>query len=69
VHAFEAAAKPRQVIVATDISPYPAGLALAILIVLYGVLPIYDRRRTLGYAFPRLARSGPSNFTLKEAQS
>jgi mxaL protein len=68
VHEFEAAAKPRQVVVATDIRPYPAGLALALLIVLYGVLPIYDRLRAPSYAFPRLARSRASNFTLKEAQ-
>ena len=69
MHEFEAAAKPRKVVVATDIRPYPAGLALALLIVLYGALPIYDRLRSLGYAFPRLARPRTSNFILKEAQS
>jgi mxaL protein len=45
LQAFEAAARPRNVVVATDVRPYPAGLALALLIVLFGALPLYERLR------------------------
>lgn len=40
---FESVAEPREVVVATDIRPYPAALALLLLIILYGVLPLRDR--------------------------
>ncbi|WP_069438284.1 vWA domain-containing protein [Methyloceanibacter methanicus] len=38
-----AVAQPRDVRVAADIRPYPAGLAFLLLIVLYGVLPLRER--------------------------
>jgi mxaL protein len=69
VEAFEAAAKPREVVVATDIRPYPAGIALALLIMLYGALPLYEALRKAGYAFPRFASARPSHLNWKEAQS
>jgi mxaL protein len=40
--AFEAVAHPRDVVVATDIRPYPAGFALLLLIILFGVLRLRD---------------------------
>jgi mxaL protein len=45
LRSFEAAAEPREVVVATDIRPYPAALALFLLLILYGVLPLRDRLR------------------------
>lgn len=63
---FEATAAPREVVVATDIRPYPAGLALALLLILYGLLPLRDRLR--GSAVERVARSRPIP-KLKEASS
>lgn len=44
-NALEAASSPRQVVVATDVRPYPAALALLLLLVVYGVLPLRDRLR------------------------
>ncbi len=40
--AFKAAAKPHEVIVETDIRAYPAGLALLLLVIAYGLLPLRD---------------------------
>lgn len=42
VPALERAVKPRTVSVASDVRHYPAGLALLILAVLYGLLPFID---------------------------
>lgn len=44
--AFERAATPREVVLATDVRPYPAGLALLLLVILFGLLPWRDRLRT-----------------------
>jgi mxaL protein len=66
LQAFEAAARPREVVVATDIRPYPAGLALALLVMLYGALPLYERLRGRRVAIPLLNRH--HRFILKEAQ-
>lgn len=60
LRAFEAVARPRAVVVATDIRPYPAALALLLLIILYGVLPL--RERVAG-------RGQGSKLKLKEAHS
>ncbi|MEG6509037.1 VWA domain-containing protein [Methyloligella sp. 2.7D] len=43
IDVFEAAASPREVVVATDIRPYPVALALVLLVISYGVLPLRDR--------------------------
>jgi mxaL protein len=43
LRAFEAAATPRKVVVATDVRPYPAALALLLLVILFGLLPLRDR--------------------------
>jgi mxaL protein len=47
VAALTAAAHPRSVTVASDIRAYPAGAALALLIILYGLtaIPLRSRRR------------------------
>ncbi len=58
LRAFEAVARPRSVVVATDIRPYPAALALLLLVILYGFLPL--RERVAG-------RSAPSRTELKGA--
>ncbi|MFD0987876.1 vWA domain-containing protein [Methyloligella solikamskensis] len=44
----ERAAQPREVVVATDIRPYPAAAALVLLVLLYGAVPLKERlsRRT-----------------------
>jgi hypothetical protein len=57
------------VVVATDIRPYPAALALALLVTLYGALPLYELLLASGHTFPRLGRAQPSPLTLKEARS
>jgi mxaL protein len=68
LQAFEAAARPRNVVVATDIRPYPAGLALALLFVLFGAFPLYQRARGLGSVIaPFIPRRGV-RFSLKEVQ-
>ena len=46
LRAFEAAAVPHEVVVETDIRAYPAGLALLLLVVVYGLLPLRDRLAT-----------------------
>jgi mxaL protein len=69
VGSFEASARPREVVVATDIRPYPAALALALLVTLYGALPLYELLLASGHTFPRLGRAQPSPLTLKEARS
>src|SRR5690606_14121800 len=43
LRAFEEVARPRPVVVATDIRPYPAALALLLLVILYGFLPLRER--------------------------
>lgn len=43
VREFKQVVPPRDVRVATDIRPYPAGLALLLLVILYGVLPLRER--------------------------
>ncbi len=43
ISGMERAAQPRQVVVATDIRPYPATLALLLLVLLYGVVPLKER--------------------------
>lgn len=63
---FETVARPRPVVVATDIRPYPAALALILLVILFGVLPLRERMRA--------ARKGFGSFqqpklTIKEAHS
>lgn len=60
LRAFEAAARPRSVVVATDIRPYPAALALLLLVILYGALPLRERVAT---------RTQRSKLQLKEAHS
>jgi len=66
---FEAVAQPRSVTVATDIRPYPAGLALFLLIVLYGVLPLRERITGRQARIARSGRTSPSKLTMKEAHS
>ncbi len=43
--ALAASASPREVVVATDIRPYPAVFALLLLLIVYGLLPLLDRLR------------------------
>jgi mxaL protein len=64
--AFEAAAEPREVVVAADVRPYPAALALALLVILYGLLPFREamRAREKPQARPVRLRS---NVTLRGA--
>ena len=57
---FEAVARPRPVVVATDIRPYPAALALLLIVILYGALPLRERLAT---------RTQRSKLQLKEAHS
>ncbi|HWM31265.1 MAG TPA: VWA domain-containing protein [Methyloceanibacter sp.] len=65
--AFETVAEPRAVVVATDIRPYPAALALTLLLILYGVLPLRDwLRQSKAH---RIARSGQATVKLKEVSS
>lgn len=45
VPALSRAVKPRRVAAATDVRAYPAALALAFLILLYGLLPVLDAIR------------------------
>lgn len=56
---FERNATPREMVVATDIRPYPSGLALLLLIVLFGVLPLRDLLTGRHFS--------PKKVTLKEA--
>jgi mxaL protein len=64
--AFEAAAHPREVRVAVDIRPYPAALALFLLLVLFGGLPLYERLRESSFA-PRRHCTRGSRLTIEEA--
>jgi len=45
VPALSRAVKPRRVAAATDVRDYPAALALAFLVLLYGLLPVFDAVR------------------------
>jgi len=40
---MERTSQPRQVVVATDIRPYPAAFALLLLVLLYGIVPLRER--------------------------
>jgi mxaL protein len=48
VPALAGAVKPRPVRVASDIRPYPAGLALAFLVILYGLIPALAAAKIYG---------------------
>jgi mxaL protein len=65
---FEAAADPRAVRVAADIRPYPAGLALLLLVILFGVLPLYERLRARPGALSALA-ARPARVHTKEVSA
>jgi mxaL protein len=56
VPALAGAVKPRPVTVASDVRQYPAGLALVLLVILYGLLPLF----AAATAYGRLRRSHPS---------
>ncbi|XSG82989.1 MAG: VWA domain-containing protein [Methyloligella sp. ZOD6] len=43
VSEVERAAQPREVVVDTDVRPYPAALALLLLVLLYGLVPLKER--------------------------
>ncbi|HZJ11461.1 MAG TPA: VWA domain-containing protein [Methyloceanibacter sp.] len=64
---FEAVARPHPVVVATDIRPYPAALALLLLVILYGVLPLRERIASRAPAGARPNRQPHSRTKLKEA--
>jgi mxaL protein len=68
VEDFEAVASPREVVVATDIRPYPAGLALLLLLILFGLLPLREALRAREGRASRLVPSRHSPIKLKEAQ-
>jgi mxaL protein len=55
VPALAAAVKPRPVTIASDIRQYPAGLALAFLAILYGLLPLVAAMRTRSMRGPLLS--------------
>lgn len=67
--AFEAVANPREVVVATDIRPYPAGLALLLLLILFGALPLRDRLTASKPAARRAAARQKSPAKLEEVYS
>lgn len=56
----ETAARPRTVTVVSDIRAYPAGLALALLATLYGLMPLYPYARALALPARRRAVTSPS---------
>jgi mxaL protein len=56
VPALADAVKPRPVTVASDVRQYPAGLALALLVILYGLLPLLAAAKAYG----TVRRSHPS---------
>jgi mxaL protein len=64
---FTTVARPRQVVVATDIRPYPAGLALLLLLILYGALPLRDHLAAWRTRDARPAGSRTPSVKLKEA--
>lgn len=67
--AFEQGATAREVVVATDVRPFPAGLALLLLLILFGAIPLRDR---LSAARPIASRSAPrqkSTAKLEEVYS
>ena len=64
--AFEAAANRREVVVATDIRPYPASAALILLLIVFGALPLRERLAA-GKGAIRARRLHASPAKLKEA--
>lgn len=66
---FEAAADPRSVQVAADIRPYPAGLALLLLVILFGVLPLYECLRATQLALPVTRALRRARISTQEASA
>jgi mxaL protein len=67
LRAFETVARPRAVVVAADIRPYPAALALLLLVLLYGALPLRDRLAARRVASAPQSRFHSANVKPKEA--
>lgn len=67
--AYEAAAHPRRVVVATDVRPYPAALALLLLLVLFGALPLKSLFGRRVIAEPRRSQAFHRITPSKEANA
>jgi mxaL protein len=66
---FEAAADPRSVQVAADVRPYPAGLALLLLVILFGALPLYERMRATRFALPAVRTTRGARISTEGASA